>query len=114
MLACEALSRHAANHAQMEIVIDPHLRRGLVNHPPIAYTQDGLWVRCSGQEPKQLYLALRGYNCPPAWSPLGRAMVAFLSPNLSDGPHHAGISVLLQQSGSSGSSRSPTFYEGQF
>lgn len=55
----------------MEIVIGPHLRRGLVNHPPIAYTQDGLWVRCSGQEPKQLYLALRGYNCPPAWSPDG-------------------------------------------
>lgn len=44
---------------------------GPVDHPPIAYAQDGVWVRCAGQCPQQLYLTLRSYNCPLAWSPDG-------------------------------------------
>ena len=56
----------------MEIAFDSRLAVGSVDHPPIAYASDGVWVRSAGQSPRQLYIVWQSTNCPLAWSPDGR------------------------------------------
>jgi len=65
----QAMKTSVANLQRMEIHCDPRLRPGSVQHPPICYIQDGVWVRRSGEELEQLFATRQGCNCPLAWSP---------------------------------------------
>ena len=55
----------------MEVAFDSRLRAGSVAHPPIAYSQCGIWTRSAGEEPRQLFQTWKTYSCPLAWSPDG-------------------------------------------
>ncbi|MBX3172496.1 MAG: PD40 domain-containing protein [Candidatus Eremiobacteraeota bacterium] len=57
--------------APISIAFDFRLLAGPVEHPPIAYANDGVWTRNAGQESRQLYIVWQSSNCPLAWSPDG-------------------------------------------